>query len=203
MKIAARNLASGILFLCSLALLAAPVAAGGKSSQCSGGGKGKVTVCHRPPGNPANSHTLSISKSALKAHLGHGDVLGRCAPTCAADGADCAAAGDCCSDNCDAGVCAAACGTSGQGCESGADCCSGVCTDTSKTCADQCTIGPELHGPPCERDLDCCEGQGVCIIGLCYPENLGCSMPGAPCNPDEGQFCCFDDACLDGACVAQ
>jgi len=36
---------------------------------------GKVLVCHKPG---RNQHTLSISVSALPAHLGHGDTLGPC-----------------------------------------------------------------------------------------------------------------------------
>ncbi len=35
----------------------------------------KVLVCHKPS---KNAHTLSISASALPAHLGHGDTLGPC-----------------------------------------------------------------------------------------------------------------------------
>ncbi len=40
----------------------------------------KVFVCHVPPGNPGNAHTLSISVNAVPAHLsGHtGDRLGKC-----------------------------------------------------------------------------------------------------------------------------
>ena len=38
----------------------------------------KVTICHIPPGNRAAAHNITISSSALKAHLGHGDVLGPC-----------------------------------------------------------------------------------------------------------------------------
>jgi len=38
----------------------------------------KVTICHKPPGNPENAHTLEISKSALSAHLAHGDHVGEC-----------------------------------------------------------------------------------------------------------------------------
>lgn len=41
-------------------------------------GAGKVIICHLPPGNPSNAHRLSISRSALKAHLGHGDHEGEC-----------------------------------------------------------------------------------------------------------------------------
>jgi len=38
----------------------------------------KVSVCHIPPGNPENAHTLSISENALQSHLDHGDELGEC-----------------------------------------------------------------------------------------------------------------------------
>lgn len=39
----------------------------------------KMIVCHIPKGNPANKHAISIGKSALKAHLAHGDFIGDCA----------------------------------------------------------------------------------------------------------------------------
>jgi hypothetical protein len=39
----------------------------------------KVTICHLPPGNPENAHTLSVGAPAVKAHLAHGDYLGACA----------------------------------------------------------------------------------------------------------------------------
>lgn len=41
-------------------------------------GNNKVLVCHIPPGNPANAHTLCISQNAVAAHLAHGDYLGPC-----------------------------------------------------------------------------------------------------------------------------
>jgi hypothetical protein len=43
------------------------------------GGGPKVTICHVPPGNPSNAHTITISQSAIPAHLAHGDRLGSCA----------------------------------------------------------------------------------------------------------------------------
>lgn len=39
---------------------------------------GKVTICHIPPGNPANAKTLSIDGSAWPAHQAHGDTMGAC-----------------------------------------------------------------------------------------------------------------------------
>ena len=38
----------------------------------------KTTICHRPPGNPDNAHTIRVGSSAVPAHLGHGDSLGPC-----------------------------------------------------------------------------------------------------------------------------
>ncbi len=40
----------------------------------------KVTICHVPKGNPANAHTITISKNAAKAHIGRhgGDYYGEC-----------------------------------------------------------------------------------------------------------------------------
>jgi hypothetical protein len=36
----------------------------------------KVLVCHKP--DKKGGHTLSISASAVSAHLGHGDKMGPC-----------------------------------------------------------------------------------------------------------------------------
>ena len=38
----------------------------------------KVLICHIPPGNPQNAHTISVDQSAVPAHLAHGDTLGPC-----------------------------------------------------------------------------------------------------------------------------
>lgn len=38
----------------------------------------KVEVCHIPSGDPGNLHTITISETALQAHLAHGDFLGDC-----------------------------------------------------------------------------------------------------------------------------
>lgn len=38
----------------------------------------KITICHYPPENPSNKHSLEISESAMETHLTHGDALGAC-----------------------------------------------------------------------------------------------------------------------------
>lgn len=57
-----------IMFLISLGLTFGNVQAG----------TDKVTICHIPPGNPANAHSITVSDSALPAHLAHGDSVGDC-----------------------------------------------------------------------------------------------------------------------------
>ena len=42
----------------------------------------KTTVCHIPPGNPANAHTICVGNPAVPAHLAHGDHLGECVGMC-------------------------------------------------------------------------------------------------------------------------
>ena len=39
---------------------------------------GKVVICHYPPGNPGNRHTIEIGQPAVSAHVAHGDTLGPC-----------------------------------------------------------------------------------------------------------------------------
>ncbi|MBV8758512.1 MAG: hypothetical protein JO257_14600 [Deltaproteobacteria bacterium] len=46
----------------------------------------KTTVCHVPPGNPSNAHTICVGNSAVPAHLDHGDFLGTC--SCTSGGVD-------------------------------------------------------------------------------------------------------------------
>ncbi|MBI3123400.1 MAG: hypothetical protein HYZ10_03260 [Ignavibacteriales bacterium] len=47
-------------------------------SNPQGVSSGRVTICHRPPGNAGAQKTLLIPVSAVAAHLAHGDVMGAC-----------------------------------------------------------------------------------------------------------------------------
>lgn len=44
-------------------------------------GAKKVVLCHVPPGNTKEAHTIEVGAPAVKAHLAHGDYLGTCAGT--------------------------------------------------------------------------------------------------------------------------
>ena len=49
-----------------------PVDNGGSSSEV------KITICHKPPGEPENVQTIQVAQSALQAHIDHGDAIGPC-----------------------------------------------------------------------------------------------------------------------------
>lgn len=71
---------------------------------------GKVTICHIPPGNPANAHEITVGEPAVRAHVErHGDVVGPC---CELD------------DSCDGGGGGECVPFEGL-CEADADCCPG------------------------------------------------------------------------------
>jgi len=85
---------------------------------------GKVTICHIPPGNPANAHTISVGASAVPAHINHGDTLGSC--TCEDPPASCAFSEN--GDTCEPNNCVIRCDGSAicccdSACESTEDCC--------------------------------------------------------------------------------
>lgn len=63
----------------SLIMIAATAVAGfaqGHNNPCDK--RGKVLVCHLPPGNPENVQEICISESAVAAHLAHGCYVGTC-----------------------------------------------------------------------------------------------------------------------------
>lgn len=59
-------------------LIAMALGATVPATQAEGRGQQKVTICHIPPGNPANAHTITVGAPAVPAHLAHGDLLGPC-----------------------------------------------------------------------------------------------------------------------------
>jgi hypothetical protein len=49
----------------------------------------KTTICHIPPGNPANEHTICVGNAAVPAHVrNHGDPIGPCPNEPPCGGAD-------------------------------------------------------------------------------------------------------------------
>ncbi len=55
-----------------------PTGSGGMSGPRALLFKPKITICHRPPGNPDKSKTLSIGQLSAGEHIAHGDAVGAC-----------------------------------------------------------------------------------------------------------------------------
>ena len=53
--------------------------AGNDDNDNGNGGVDQMVICHVPPGNPDNEHTITVGEPAIDAHVdNHGDVLGPC-----------------------------------------------------------------------------------------------------------------------------
>ncbi len=148
----------------------------------------KVTICHIPPGNPANWHTITISQNALQKHIDlHGDLVGTCQENCETlcdDGdfctIDCTQAGECEPEprppvDCDMGGCFT------DFCDPGSG-----CVNDPITCEDDgnlCTI------EACDPIDGCVATPVVCPDGeTCDPGTGLCEPPVGGCDPDSGPF---------------
>lgn len=146
----------------------------------------KVQVCHLPPSDPTNFHTITISEKALPAHLGHGDLPGSCFANAEAlcdDGNACTidvmdmATETCLADHppvdCDDGLlCTADSCDPTNGCQNAPIVCDDgdLCTvDTCNPYDGQCTATPKDCGS----------------LGICVADTGGCNYPcdGIACDP--------------------
>jgi hypothetical protein len=118
--------------------------------------------------------------------------------TCAADGATCSAAADCCSYHCAGGTCGVPindCTEDNQSCISDLECCSALCDNAGfcglpggpGTCRDEDTA--------CQQNSDCCTYH--CVSGTCtFPIN-GCTLDYVTCAlPGD----CCSGVCSGGVC---
>ncbi len=146
----------------------------------------KVQVCHIPPGNPSNFHTITINENALQAHLAHGDLAGPCSAHCSQLCDD----GDACTiDACDAN----------EQCE---------IDHPPVNCDDGnlCTIDSCNPATGCASDPVTCTDNNLCTVDSCDPINGQCVFPtvscdvGQSCNPTTGD-CVNNDPCDPNPCV--
>jgi hypothetical protein len=177
-----------VVLLGLVLMIPASVAAQGQSSA-------KVQVCHRPPGNPANYHTITISANALASHLAHGDLPGACEDQCEAlcnDGNACTV---------DAGTFDPAtkrcvCSPTPVDCDD-----SNTCTADSCNPATGCVNTP-VAGLACDDGNTCttaeaCNAEGQCGGGTQVP---GCCVTDNQCDQSNQ---CAPQACEGNTCVTQ
>ncbi|RKH50131.1 hypothetical protein [Corallococcus llansteffanensis] len=119
----------------------APATDGGEAP----GGSGRALICHIPPGNHANAHTIEVGLPAVIAHLRHGDTVGAC------EGEEPPA---------DGGVGSGDAGPGGQ-----VDAGTGGDVDAGPACFPQGTSCDVEAENPCCNGLSCQEGACWPIIG--------------------------------------
>jgi len=113
----------------------------------------KTTICHIPPGNPANAHTICIGNPAVSHHIkNHGDYVGPCA-----DETPCpppvSTGGSSGGGSSGTGGVTGTGGVSGTGGVTGAGGASPACPNNQNPCTDDpATCAPEL---------------GMCVNGCC------------------------------------
>ena len=141
-------------------------------------GGAKVEVCHVPPEDPDNFHTIKISSNALTPHLAHADLSGACNGLCAAICDD----GDACTI------------------DDTADCEQTGCPATPEpvNCddSDMCTVDS------CDSVLGCanvpvtCEAPDACHIAACDPLQGGACV-NTPISCPEGFTCDDVEGCIE------
>jgi len=167
------------LFVVCLALVAAGAASAANP---------KVKVCHVPPGNPANFHTITISANALPAHLAHGDLPGSCYANCESLCSD----GDPCTID--------ACDPASEQCLNDHPPVS--CSDGNLCTIDTCSA--EAGG--CVYEPVTCVDADNCTVDACDPLTGSCVAPpiecpeGESCDPASGD-CVADDPCTPDPCL--
>lgn len=163
------------LQLCVCGLVLACIQSVGADESCEPDPNGKVTICHIPPGNPGNAHTISVSPNAVDTHLRHGDHCGECMMT-----TECETNEDCDDDNaCTIDLCKPELGcqhTPIDSCFDGDPCTIDEC-DPEIGCVytpidcedgDPCTFNECADGECLTAVIDCSEGE-VCQGGKCVP----------------------------------
>lgn len=126
---------------------------------------GKQEICHFPPGNPANFHTITVNDNAVATHLArHNDLLGSCLANCETICDD----GNACTIDVEPnpGQCICAAEPRAQvDCSDGNQCTADSCDAVNGSCVND--PGP-LNGTACDDDNSTTTGE-TCNNGACLP----------------------------------
>lgn len=158
--------------LITLALIALLAVFGAASAQAA-----KVDVCHIPPGNPDNWHTITVSERAEPAHLAHGDLAGSCVANCESlcdDGNACTIDIESDPDQC---VCLAD-PRPPVDCDDGNACTADSCDPETGACTSDSDV---LACESCD-DGDAGTSGEFCLEGACVG-GLGPPVSDCPCEP--------------------
>ncbi len=158
----------------------------------------KVTICHFPPGNPANVQVITVGAPAVPAHIAnHNDVV------CSAGDSDCCFGGSHPSVCTNFATDVNNCGACGNGCSTGASCTGGSCVAPTPTDTPAPTETPTDTPTPQETPTNTpfsCIGVACPECQICDPTAGGCveAPPNSPCGTCGAGTCqphCGSPAC--------
>ena len=159
--------------LAALAFVWAAAIAGTASADAN-----KVTICHIPPGNPANYQQITVAPAAVPAHLAHGDFIlttGSCATDCNVNTTLCNTPPDHCHQ---AGTCVASTGL----CEFPLQPDFTACKGMDGLSCDSCQDGACISVSSCAGVLNISTPNGQ--YDYCSPANGGnCTEETVTCPP--------------------
>ena len=165
----------------------------------------KVTICHFPPGNPANVQVITVGAPAVAAHVSnHNDAVCPVGDSnCCFGGSDPSTCTNFASDVNNCGGCGVVCST-GQVCTSGT--CTTVCGEGETSCDGVC-VNENTDPNNCGGCGTVCSTGQACASGVCTtnpsPECMGQTCDTfTTCNPSacDGQGVCFSTAEGGGFC---
>lgn len=145
----------------------------------------KVEICHIPPGNPENWHTISVSSKAVNAHLNHGDLLGSCLENCETLCDD----GDACTQDAEPDAQTCVCTSSPVNCDDSNPCTADSCSSEAGACVYDSSLP---NGDACD-DGDADTENDVCTDGVCA---------GTPTGPQDCTTlgCAYGGTCVEAVC---
>jgi len=149
--------------------------------------KGKTCLCHIPPGNPENAHTICVGTPAVNAHLAHGDTLGACPAVSTCEPKACGGtAGNTCDDD---QFCKRADGVCGADAE-------GICLPFPATC-------PTTIAPVCGCDEQTYDNACFAASAGVSVQHTGACAQGVACGGQGGATCATGEFCKppEGECT--
>jgi hypothetical protein len=158
------TLLTPVVLLLGLAWLATPAFAAPPA---------RVQICHIPPDDPDNFHTITVIENSLSGHLGHGDLGGACDESCQTLCGD----GNACT--------IAECDPAGFGCV----------PNDPVDCDDQdlCTTDTCDPASGCGNAPQVCDAPDLCTVGMCAQDTgecvnspVVCAVVGETCNLSTG-----------------
>ncbi len=180
----AKRFVLSVVGLGCVALLFAVVSVANSGAQ-------KLELCHVPPGDPSDAHTITVGLRAAESHLAnHDDNLGPCVTACAIAG-ECDDGDLCTSDNClPSGFCENLLVDCDDGEECTEDTCGSAtgCVNTDRATGTLCGVFNPCSISRCKPAADL---PFTCRIDAIEEDGTVC---------DDGEACTTNDRCLQSFC---